>query len=99
MRGRKRAQRQFLAMVDINARIPQRHPIREIQRLSDEVFRRLADRFKAMYSEIGRPSIPPERLLGARLLAALFSVPSDRAFCERLRSRPVVPVVFGPGTR
>ena len=37
-----------------------------------------------MYSEIGRPSIPPERLLGARLLAALFSVPSDLAFCERL---------------
>src|SRR3954454_11347219 len=72
-------------MVDINARIPQRHPIREIKRLSDEVFRRLADRFKAMYSEIGRPSIPPERLLGARLLTALFSVPSDRAFCERLR--------------
>ena len=38
-----------------------------------------------MYSEIGRPSIPPERLLGARLLMALFSVPSERAFCERLR--------------
>jgi transposase len=74
-----------LAAVDVNARIPERHPIREIKRLSDEVFRRLADRFEAMYSEIGRPSIPPERLLGARLLGALFSVPSDRAFCERLR--------------
>jgi transposase len=74
-----------VAAVDVNARIPERHPIREIKRLSDEVFRRLADRFEAMYSEIGRPSIPPERLLGARLLAALFSVPSDRAFCERLR--------------
>ena len=72
-------------MVDINTRIPQRHPIREIKRLSDEVFRRLADHFEAMYSEIGRPSIPPERLLAARLLAALFSVPSDRALCERLR--------------
>src|SRR5947209_16904632 len=85
MRGRKRAQRPCLAMVDINTRIPQRHPIREIKRLSDEVFRRLADHFEAMYSEIGRPSIPPERLLAARLLAALFSVPSDRALCERLR--------------
>jgi transposase len=85
MRGRKQAQRQFLAVVDVNARIPERHPIREIKRLSDEVFHRLSDRFEAMYSEIGRPSIPPERLLGARLLAALFSVPSDRAFCERLR--------------
>jgi transposase len=45
----------------------------------------LSPRFEAMYSEIGRPSIPPERLLGARLLMALFSVPSERAFCERLR--------------
>jgi transposase len=85
MRGRKQAQRQFLAVVDVNARIPERHPVREIKRLSDEVFRRLGDRFEAMYSEIGRPSIPPERLLGARLLMALFSVPSERAFCERLR--------------
>jgi transposase len=85
MRGRQQAQRQFLAVVDVNARIPQGHPIREIKRLSDEVFRQLSDRFEAMYSEFGRPSIPPERLLGARLLAALFSVPSDRAFCERLR--------------
>jgi transposase len=85
MRGRKQAQRLFLAVVDVNARIPERHPIREIKGLSDEVFHRLGERFEAMYSEIGRPSIPPERLLGARLLAALFSVPSDRAFCERLR--------------
>jgi transposase len=85
MRGRKQAQRQFLAAVDVNARIPQRHPIREIKHLSDEVFGRLGERFEAMYSEMGRPSIAPERLLGARLLAALYSVPSDRAFCERLR--------------
>jgi transposase len=85
MRGKKQAQRQFVAMIDVNARIPQGHPIREVKRLSDEVFGRLGERFEAMYSEIGRPSIPPERLLGARLLMALFSVPSERAFCERLR--------------
>ena len=72
MRGRKQAQRQFVAMIDVNARIPEHHPIREIKRLSDEVFGRLTGRFEAMYSEIGRPSIPPERLLGARLLMAHF---------------------------
>src|SRR3982074_1903495 len=75
MRGRKQAQRQFVAMIDVNARIPEGHPIREIKRLSDEVFGRLGDRFEAMYSEIGRPSIPPERLLGARLLMALCAAP------------------------
>jgi transposase len=80
MRGRKQAQRQFVAVIDVNARIPENHPIREVKRLSDEVFGRLSPRFEAMYSEIGRPSIPPERLLGARLLMALFSVPSERAF-------------------
>ena len=85
MRGKRQAPRQFVAMIDVNARIPERHPIREVKRLSDERLRRLSPRFEAMYSEIGRPSIPPERLLGARLLMALFSVPSERAFCERLR--------------
>src|SRR5690242_12111809 len=85
MRGKKQAQRQFVAMIDVNARIPQGRPTREIKRLSGEVVGRLGERFEAMYSEIGRPSIPPERLLGARLLMALFSVPSERVFCERLR--------------
>ena len=86
MRGKKQAQRQFVAMIDVNARIPQGHPIREIERLSDEVFGRLSPRFEAMYSEIGRPSTPPERLLSRPALdIALFSVPSERAFCERLR--------------
>jgi transposase len=49
------------------------------------VFGRLSPRFEAMYSESGRPSLPPERLLGGRLLMARFSVPSERALCERLR--------------
>jgi transposase len=98
MRGKKQAQRQFVAMIDVNARIPEHHPIREIKRLSDEVFGRLSPRFEAMYSDIGRPSIPPERLLGARLLMALFSVPSERAFSRTVALRLAVPRVFGPGT-
>jgi hypothetical protein len=79
MRGRKQAQRQCVAMIDVNARIPQGHPIREVKRVSDEVFGRLSERFEAIYSDIGRPSIPPERLLGARLLMALLgdSGPKD----------------------
>jgi transposase len=72
MRGRKRAQRQFIAVVDIEARIPKEHPIREIKKLADKVFNRMSGRFSSMYSEIGRPSIPPERLLG--------SSPADCAF-------------------
>lgn len=48
-----------------------------------------------MYATIGRPSIPSERLLKAHLLMALYSVPSERAFCERLRPGPAVPLVPG----
>jgi hypothetical protein len=50
MRGRKPAQRQFMAAIDVNARIPERHPIRDIKRVSDEVFGRLGERFEAMYT-------------------------------------------------
>ena len=78
MRGRKQAQRQFVAMIDVNARIPQGHPIREVKRLSDEVFGRLGERFEAMYSEMGRPSIPSERLLSRP--------PLDGAFQRALRA-------------
>ena len=55
MRGKKQDQRQFVAMIDVNARTLQRHPIREVKRVSDEAFGRLGERFEAMYSDIGRP--------------------------------------------
>jgi transposase len=64
---------------------PQGHPIREIKRLSDEVFGRLGKRFEAMYRQIGRSSIPPERLLGGSALdGPLSACRSERACCERL---------------
>ena len=44
----------------------------------------LSPLFEQMYSEVGRPSIPPERLLKASLLMALYTVRSERMFCEQL---------------
>jgi transposase len=64
--------------------IPADHPIRKIRRLVDEVLVELDGEFDAMYSRIGRPSIPPEQLLKASVLMALYSMRSERAFCERL---------------
>ena len=64
--------------------IPADHPIRKIRRLVDEVLVGLDGEFDAMYSRIGRPSIPPEQLLKASVLMALYSMRSERAFCERL---------------
>ena len=52
--------------------------------MADEVLRALGSTFDAMYSRIGRPSIPPERLLKASILMALYTVRSERLFCEQL---------------
>jgi transposase len=64
--------------------IPKDHPIRRIRRVIEEVLAELDSEFEAMYSRIGRPSVPPEQLLKATVLMALYSMRSERAFCERL---------------
>jgi transposase len=84
MRGRRNAQVTMLAFIDVEERVPLDHPLRAIKRLADEALAELSDTFDAMYAEGGRPSIPPERLLKASLLIALYSVRSERAFCEEL---------------
>jgi transposase len=84
VRGRQDPQVSMLAFVDLDARVPIHHPLRTIRVLADAALAELSPQFDGMYAEIGRPSIPPERLLKATLLMALYSVPSERAFCERL---------------
>jgi transposase len=74
----------MLAFVDIEARVPPDHPLRTIKALADQALAALSPTFDRMYAEVGRPSIPPERLLKSALLIALFSVRSERAFCEEL---------------
>ncbi len=64
--------------------IPADHPIRRIRKVVDEVLTELDGDLGAMYSRIGRPSVPPEQLLKATILMALYSMRSERAFCERL---------------
>jgi len=84
MRGEQDSQVELLTTTSPGKRVPATHPIREIKRLADQALGRLDSTFDAMYSSIGRPSIPPERLLKAQLLIALYSVRSERQFCERL---------------
>jgi transposase len=60
------------------------HPLRRIKPWADRALGELSSTFAAMYSGIGRPSIPPERLLKGLLLMAFYSVRSDHLFCERL---------------
>lgn len=84
MRGRRDPQVTMLAFVDLDSRVPPDHPLRTIKKLADRALAELSPDFDHMYAEVGRPSIPPERLLKASLLIALFSVRSERAFCEQL---------------
>jgi transposase len=65
-------------------RVPAGHPLRSIKGDADTVLKSLGRDFDELYAVTGRPSIPPERLLKARLLIALYSVRSDRLFCEML---------------
>lgn len=84
MRGKPERQLGMLTSLSTEDLIPADHPIRKIRRIVDEVLGELDGEFDAIYSRIGRPSIPPEQLLKATVLMALYSMRSERAFCERL---------------
>lgn len=75
----------MLALVTLNELVPAKHPVRTVKKLADECLSQLSSTFDEMYSGIGRPSIPPERLLKAQLLMALYSVRSERMLCERIQ--------------
>jgi transposase len=84
MRGKPQAQPDFLTVINLNACVPAEHPLRAIKRHVDAVLKKLSPLFDELYANEGRPSIPPEQLLKARVLTALYTVRSERLFCEQL---------------
>ncbi len=74
----------MLCLMSPESRVPADHPLRAVRKLADAALADLSGTFDAMYSESGRPSVPPERLLKSMLLMALYSVRSERLFCEQL---------------
>ena len=84
MRGETDLQCSMFSYVDLESRIAKGHPIRKIRRIVDEALLQLEPALDEMYSERGRPSIPPEQLLRALLLQILFSVRSERLLMERI---------------
>ena len=84
MRGTSDQQIESLVALTPEDLVPQEHPIRRIKPLADRVLQGLSPTFSRMYAKGGRPSVPPEHLLKASLLIALYSVRSERQFCERL---------------
>ncbi|HZM38608.1 MAG TPA: transposase, partial [Acidimicrobiales bacterium] len=80
MRGKPEQQLAMLTSLSTEDLIPVDHPIRRIRGVVDEVLVDMDGDLDAMYSRIGRPSVPPEQLLKATILMALYSVRSERAF-------------------
>jgi transposase len=85
MRGDDRQQQAMFSYLSPEQRVPQDHPLRTIRTLVDGVLRELSPTFNAIYSQIGRPSIPPEHLLRALLLQILYTVRSERLLMEQLQ--------------
>ena len=84
MRGGDVRTEGLFAYVSCERRVPKDHPLRRIMALVDAALRDLSPEFERLYSRVGRPSIPPEKLLRALLLQAFFSVRSERQLMDQL---------------
>lgn len=84
MRGADTKQSSMLCLMSPESRVPDNHPLRGIRAIADEVLGEMSPLFDEMYAQLGRPSVPPERLLKGMVLMALYTVRSERQFCEQL---------------
>jgi transposase len=84
MRGEDERSGSLFSYVDLEARVGKNHPLRTIRAIVNEALAALAGEFSALYSPIGRPSIPPEKLVRAMLLQAFYSIRSERQLMDRL---------------
>src|ERR671910_3183343 len=84
MRGDDRQPDAMFSYVSAEQRVPRDHPLRAIRAVVDDVLRDMSSEFDGLYARVGRPSIPPERLLRAQLLQIFYSVRSERLLMEQL---------------
>jgi transposase len=84
MRGADEQPGSMFSYVSLEERVPQDHPLRAIRRITDRALERLSPRFGTLYVNFGRPSIPPEKLLRALLLQALYTIRSERQLMEQI---------------
>lgn len=84
MRGGDDRTGELFSYVDLESRVRRDHPLRAIRAIVNEALSAMEREFAALYSPIGRPSIPPEKLLRAMLCQALYSIRSERLLMERL---------------
>ena len=84
MRGADEQPGSMFSYISPEERVPHDHPLRAIRRITDRALERLSPRFGRLYVKFGRPSVPPEKLLRALLLQALYTIRSERQLMEQL---------------
>ena len=84
MRGTDEASGSLFSYVDLEERVPARHPLRTILRIVNDALASLDGEFAALYTKEGRPSIAPGRPIRASLLQMLFSIRSERQLMEQM---------------
>ena len=84
MRGEDMHQDHLYSYIAPEQRVPANHPLRPIRQMANTVLERLSPKLDALYSTVGRPSIPPEKLLRALLLQVLYTLRSERLLMEEL---------------
>ena len=84
MRGATDKHKVLFYSFNLEDKIPADHPLRKLKALADAELKRMGPLFVEAYSGIGRPSTPPEQLLKASILQALYSIPSERQLCEHI---------------
>lgn len=85
MRGDDNQQEGMFSYVSPEKRVPADHPLRPIRKMVDEILKEMSPEFAKLYSEVGRPSIAPERLFRSLLLQIFYSVRSERMLIEQLQ--------------
>jgi transposase len=85
MRGRSSSQETMFVMINVEASIPDNHPLRGIKTRCDSILKAMSRDFSGAYSHTGRPSIPPEQLLKAMLLQALYSIKSEMHLMQAIQ--------------
>jgi transposase len=85
MRGDDNLQEGMYSYISPEKRVPADHPLRPIRKIVDEILKEMSPKFQKLYSDVGRPSIAPERLLRSLLLQIFYSVRSERMLIEQLQ--------------
>ena len=85
MRGDDNLQEGMFSYISPEKRVPANHPLRAVRKMVDEILKEMSPQFAKLYSDVGRPSIAPERLLRSLLLQIFYSVRSERLLIEQLQ--------------